>query len=113
METLRLDDQLDYQRDLVAIEVCITSARRSCQIADAYRRRGIFVALGGLHVTSLPAEAAPHADAMFTGAGGRHVAAVPGGFTAREREVTADLLVKNEPRLASALQSSFPSLFME
>jgi radical SAM superfamily enzyme YgiQ (UPF0313 family) len=65
VETLRLDDQ----PDLVAIEVYITSARRSYEIADAYRRRGVFVALGGLHVTSLPEEAAPHADAIFTGPG--------------------------------------------
>jgi radical SAM superfamily enzyme YgiQ (UPF0313 family) len=69
VETLRLDDQMDDQPDLVAIEVYITSARRAYQIADAYRRRGVFVALGGLHVTSLPAEAAPHADAIFTGPG--------------------------------------------
>ena len=55
--------------DLVAIQVYITSARRSYEIADAYRRRGVFVALGGLHVTSLPEEAAAHADAIFTGPG--------------------------------------------
>ncbi len=55
--------------DLVAIEVYITSARRSYEIADTYRRRGAFVALGGLHVTSLPEEAAQHADAIFTGPG--------------------------------------------
>src|SRR4029078_1594778 len=33
------------------------------------RARGGFVALGGLHVTSLPDEAAPHADAIFIGPG--------------------------------------------
>src|SRR5207244_496924 len=32
-----------------------------------YRARGAFVALGGLHVTSLPDEAAAHADAVFLG----------------------------------------------
>jgi radical SAM superfamily enzyme YgiQ (UPF0313 family) len=69
VERLRLDEQLDDRPDLVAIEVYITSARRAYQIADAYRRRGVFVALGGLHVTSLPAEAAQHADAIFTGPG--------------------------------------------
>ena len=55
--------------DLVAIEVYITSARRAYEIADSYRRRGVFVALGGLHVTSLPEEAAAHADTIFTGPG--------------------------------------------
>jgi radical SAM superfamily enzyme YgiQ (UPF0313 family) len=55
--------------DLVVIQVYITSARRSYALADAYRARGVFVALGGLHVTSLPDEAALHADAIFLGPG--------------------------------------------
>lgn len=65
VERLRLEDR----PDLVVIQVYITSARRSYEIADAYRRRGVFVALGGLHVTSLPEEAAAHADVIFTGPG--------------------------------------------
>lgn len=60
---------LEDRPDLVVIEVYITSARRSYEIADTYRRRGAFVALGGLHVTSLPEEAAAHADVIFTGPG--------------------------------------------
>ncbi len=55
--------------DIVVIQVYITSARRSYELADAYRARGVFVALGGLHVTSLPDEAAAHADAIFLGPG--------------------------------------------
>ena len=55
--------------DLVAIQVYITSARRAYALADHYRAQGIFVALGGLHVTSLPDEAAAHADAIFLGPG--------------------------------------------
>ncbi|HEY7446522.1 MAG TPA: radical SAM protein [Vicinamibacterales bacterium] len=55
--------------DLVVIQVYITSARRAYQLADHYRTRGAFVALGGLHVTSLPDEAAEHADAIFLGPG--------------------------------------------
>ena len=55
--------------DLVVIQVYITNAYRAYRIADDYRARGVFVALGGLHVTSLPAEAAPHADAIFLGPG--------------------------------------------
>src|SRR5438094_1469894 len=65
VEKLLLDDA----PDLVVIQVYITSARRSYEIADSYRSRGIFVALGGLHVTSLPEEAAQHADAVFIGPG--------------------------------------------
>ena len=65
VETLDLDDD----PDLVVIQVYITSASRSYQLADHYRSRGAYVALGGLHVTSLPDEAAAHADTVFLGPG--------------------------------------------
>jgi radical SAM superfamily enzyme YgiQ (UPF0313 family) len=65
VETLDLDDE----PDLVVIQVYITNAYRAYQIADHYRARGAYVALGGLHVTSLPDEAAPHADTIFLGPG--------------------------------------------
>ena len=55
--------------DLVAIQVYITNARRAYALADRYRARGVFVVLGGLHVTGLPDEAAAHADAIFLGPG--------------------------------------------
>lgn len=53
--------------DLVGIEVYITSARRAYALADLYRSRGAHVVLGGLHVTSLPEEAARHADSIVVG----------------------------------------------
>lgn len=59
----------DDRPDLVVIQVYITNAYRAYALADAYRARGCFVALGGLHVTSLPDEAAQHADAIFLGPG--------------------------------------------
>ena len=65
VEPLRLDDS----PDLVVIQVYITSAYRAYRLADHYRRRGAHVALGGLHVTSLPDEAAAHADTIFIGPG--------------------------------------------
>jgi radical SAM superfamily enzyme YgiQ (UPF0313 family) len=65
VETLDLDDE----PDLVVIQVYITNAYRAYKIADHYRARGAYVALGGLHVTSLPAEAAPHADTILLGPG--------------------------------------------
>jgi radical SAM superfamily enzyme YgiQ (UPF0313 family) len=61
--------EINDRPDLVVIQVYITSARRAYQLADHYRARGAFVALGGLHVTSLPDEAAEHADAIFLGPG--------------------------------------------
>ncbi len=65
VEALKLDDD----PDLVVIQVYITNAGRAYQIADHYRSRGAYVILGGLHVTSLPEEAALHADTIFLGPG--------------------------------------------
>jgi radical SAM superfamily enzyme YgiQ (UPF0313 family) len=65
VERLRLGDD----PDMVVIQAYITSARRSYEIADHYRGRRIFVAMGGLHPTSLPEEAARYADVVFTGPG--------------------------------------------
>ena len=65
VEKLDLNDQ----PDLVVIQVYITNAYRACQIADHYRAGGSYVVLGGLHVTSLPDEAMPHADTIFIGPG--------------------------------------------
>jgi radical SAM superfamily enzyme YgiQ (UPF0313 family) len=65
VETLDLDDE----PDLVVIQVYITSAKRSYALADHYRGKGSHVALGGLHVTSLPEEGARHADTIFIGPG--------------------------------------------
>jgi len=55
--------------DLVVIQVYVTSAKRAYRLADDYRARGVYVVLGGLHVTSLPDEAARHADTIFIGPG--------------------------------------------
>lgn len=63
VEILRTDDE----PDLVGIEVYITNAKRAYAIADHYRAKGVMVLLGGLHVTSLPDEAAAHADVLFLG----------------------------------------------
>lgn len=65
VETLDLNDE----PDLVVIQVYITSAYRAYEIADHYRKKGAHIALGGLHVTSLPMEAAHHADTVFLGPG--------------------------------------------
>lgn len=75
------DDELDLQDEhvealdiddhpsLVLIQVYITNAFRAYALADHYRARGAHVCLGGLHVTSLPDEAALHADTIFIGPG--------------------------------------------
>jgi len=63
VEKLDLNDS----PDLVIIQVYITNAFRAYKIAHQYRQRGIYVILGGLHVSSLPDEAAQHADTIFIG----------------------------------------------
>ncbi len=55
--------------EIVVIQVYITNAFRSYQLADQYRKRGIYVCLGGLHVSSLPDEAMQYADSIFIGPG--------------------------------------------
>lgn len=75
----RLDDEIEIMdlhvekgdfsddADLVVIQIYITNAFKAYEIADMYRKRGVFVAVGGLHATSLPEEALRHADAVFCG----------------------------------------------
>ncbi len=63
------DINLSDNPDLVIIQVYITNAYRAYQIAKSYRARGIYVAMGGLHVTSLPEEASLYADTILIGPG--------------------------------------------
>ena len=55
--------------EVVGITVHLTFAQRAYALARWYRRRGAKVILGGLHVTSCPQEAMPHADAVAIGEG--------------------------------------------
>jgi hypothetical protein len=92
---------LDDDPDLVVIQVYVTSANRAYQIADRYRARGIRVVLGGLHVTSLPEEAARHADTIFTGPGEdtwpRFLADLAAGHPARRYHSTVRTLATVPP----------------
>ena len=54
---------------VVGITVHLTFAERAYALARWYRERGAIVILGGLHVTSCPDEAAPHATALAIGEG--------------------------------------------
>jgi len=53
--------------DLVGITAMTIQARRAYEIADAYRRAGKTVVLGGIHPSVLPDEALRHADAVVVG----------------------------------------------
>lgn len=57
----------DLEADLVGMTVITGSARRCYELAAAFRRRGIPVVLGGPHVTLVPDDARPHAEAIVVG----------------------------------------------
>ena len=53
--------------DLVGITAVTHTAPRAYRIAEAFRKRGVTVVLGGIHPSALPEEAAEHADAVVVG----------------------------------------------
>lgn len=64
-----LVDEVDFDADvdLVGLSVLTPLAPRAYEIADRFRKRGIKVVLGGVHITMCPQEAALHADALVLG----------------------------------------------
>ena len=58
---------LDARVDLVAISVLTGTACRAYALASHFRRRGIPVVLGGVHVTLVPEEARQFADSLVLG----------------------------------------------
>ncbi len=80
--TYRLVDEsidrvpLDAEADLVGISVMTGTARRAYALADHFRRRGIKVVLGGVHVSMMPDEARQFADSIVLGMGEHTWAAV-------------------------------------
>ncbi|MGC8874560.1 MAG: B12-binding domain-containing radical SAM protein [Chloroflexia bacterium] len=58
---------LEGRYDLVGITALTPNAPRAYAIADAFRARGVPVALGGVHPTLVPDEAAQHADIVVLG----------------------------------------------
>lgn len=62
-------EAIDYDGDyaLVGITAMTSQAPRAYQIADRFRARGVKVLIGGIHASTVPDEAARHADAVVTG----------------------------------------------
>jgi len=62
-------DNIDFNKDydLIGISVMTHQASHAYEIADAFRNRGIIVAIGGIHATVLPDEAKQHCDSVFIG----------------------------------------------
>ena len=61
------DVPLDLEADVVGLTVITGTAPRAYQLAAHFRQRGVKVVLGGPHVTLIPGDAKPHADAIVTG----------------------------------------------
>jgi len=61
------DIPLELEADIIGITVITPTAPRSYWLADHFRARGATVVLGGPHVTLVPDDALPHADAIVVG----------------------------------------------
>ncbi len=58
---------LNAEADLVGITAMTTTVTHGYALADHFRRRGIAVVMGGMHVSQLPEEALQHCDAVVVG----------------------------------------------
>src|SRR5688572_15484455 len=61
------DVDLNLNADLIGMTVITGSSMRAYQLSEHFRNRGIPVVLGGPHITLIPEDAQPHADAIVTG----------------------------------------------
>jgi hypothetical protein len=57
----------DLKADLVGISAMTSYVNRGYEIADAFRARGVPVAMGGVHPSFMPQEALTHCDAVVIG----------------------------------------------
>jgi len=57
----------DTDAELIGITGITSQINRGYEIADAFRRRGKRVVMGGIHVSALPEEALKHADSILIG----------------------------------------------
>lgn len=60
-------DPARIEAELVGLTVITGTAMRAYELAARFRERGIPVVLGGPHVTLIPEDAQPHADAIVVG----------------------------------------------
>jgi radical SAM superfamily enzyme YgiQ (UPF0313 family) len=58
---------LNQEADVVGISAMTTTVQRGYEIADSFRKRGIKVVMGGMHVSCLPDEALDHCDCVVIG----------------------------------------------
>lgn len=72
VELLLIDEGIadvpeNLEVDLVGLTVITGTAVRAYDLADRFRARGVTVVLGGPHITLIPDDAQPHADAVVVG----------------------------------------------
>lgn len=62
-------EQIPYDEptDIVAITVETFTARRAYEISEEYRKRGVKVVMGGMHVMLIPEEVSEHCDSIIVG----------------------------------------------
>ena len=63
IDAINFDDPVD----LVGVSANTSEINRAYQICDEFRKRGIPVVIGGIHASTLPDEAAQHADSVVIG----------------------------------------------
>lgn len=64
----RIEDiPMDLEVDLVVITTFTLTAKRAYTIADNYRKKGIYVVIGGYHASLIPEEVKEYADTVFVG----------------------------------------------
>ena len=71
-EVLLFDERIenipmDLEVDLVVITTFTLTAKRAYTIADNYRKKGIYVVIGGYHASLMPEEVQEYADTVFVG----------------------------------------------
>ncbi len=82
--------------DAVGIGAMTTQAKRAYALADAYRKLGVPVILGGIHPSALPEEALEHADVVCKGDA---EGTLPGALD----DLAAALDARDDPRRAVQL----------
>lgn len=66
-ENIEKTDIDNISADLVVISCMTASAPRAYELGDAFRRKGTYVIMGGIHPTVMPNEASLHADTVVVG----------------------------------------------
>ena len=66
-------ERIDYKTevDLVGVTVTLDVFPRACDITEKFRKRGIPVVAGGIHITCCPEDCQPYFDAICVGAAER------------------------------------------